>query len=122
MILRLLADADLNGSIVSGAIRRIPELDFKRAEDVPLEGLDDQTVLDLAARDQRVLISHDVSTMPDHFRRYTRRNISPGLILVPQELSVGKAIENILVICEACGQNDIENKICLVPSLVMYGF
>ncbi len=122
MILRLLADADLNGSIVSGLIRRNPEFDFKRAEDVPLEGLDDQTVLDVAARDQRVLISHDVSTMPDHFRQYTRRNISPGLILVPQELSIGKAIENILVICEACSQNDIDNKICLVPSLVMYGF
>jgi hypothetical protein len=122
MILRLLADADLNGAIISGVIRRNPELDFKRAEDVPLEGLDDQTVLDLAARDQRVLISHDVTTMPDHFRHYTRRNISPGLILVPQELSIGKAIENILVICEACNQDDIENRICLVPSLVMYGF
>jgi hypothetical protein len=45
-----------------------------------------------------------------------------GLILVPQELSIGKAIENILVICEACNQDDIENKICLLPSLVMYGF
>jgi hypothetical protein len=122
MILRLLADADLNGAIVHGVIRRNPEFDFKRAEDVPLEGLDDQTVLDLAAGDQRVLISHDVSTMPDHFRQYTRRNISPGLILVPQELSIGKAIENILVICEACSRDDIENKICLVPSLAMYGF
>jgi hypothetical protein len=37
MILRLLADADLNN--VSGLIRRNPALDFKRAEDVPLEGL-----------------------------------------------------------------------------------
>jgi hypothetical protein len=92
MILRLLADADLNGSIVSGTIRRNQELDFKRAEDVPLEGLDDQTVLDVAAGDQRVLVSHDVSTMPDHFRQYTRRNISPGLILVPQELNIGNAI------------------------------
>jgi hypothetical protein len=103
-------------------------LDFKRAvvlkgiEDVPLEGLDDQIVLDLAARDQRVLISHDVSTMPDRFRAYTRRNISPGLILVPQELSIGKAIENIILICDAYSQDDIENRICLVPSLVMYGF
>ena len=60
--------------------------------------------------------------MPDHFRQYARRNISPGLILVPQELSIGKAIENILVICEACSPDDIENKICLVPGLVMYGF
>ena len=122
MILRLLADADLNGAIVSGAIRRNAELDFKRAEDVPLEGLDDEVVLDMAARDRRVLVSHDVSTMPDHFREYIRRRTSPGLVLVPQELSIGKAIENILVICEACDEADLENRICLLQSLAMYRF
>jgi hypothetical protein len=122
MSLRLLADADLNGAIISGAIRRSPELNFKRAEDVPLEGLADEAVLDLAARDGRVLVSHDVSTMPDHFREYTRRRPSPGLILIPQELSIGKAIEQILLICEACEAPDLVNRICLVPSLVMYGF
>lgn len=53
-----------------------------------------------SAQDRRILVSHDVSTMPDHFREYTRRRVSPGLVLVPQELSIGKAIENILVICE----------------------
>jgi hypothetical protein len=37
MILRLLADADRNGSIVSGVIRRNPEFDFKRA--VVLKGI-----------------------------------------------------------------------------------
>jgi predicted nuclease of predicted toxin-antitoxin system len=124
---RLLADADLNAAGItwykaSGAIRRNPELDFKRAEDVPLEGLDDEAVLNVAARDRRILVSHDVTTMPDHFREYTRRRVSPGVILVPQNLSIGRAIENIIVICEACGEADLENRICLVPSLVMYGF
>ena len=76
----------------------------------------------MAARDRRVLVSHDVSTMPDHFREYTRRRTSPGLVPVPQELSIGKAIENILVICEACGEADLENRICLLPSLAMYRF
>jgi hypothetical protein len=122
MILRLLADADLNAAIIYGVIRRNAELDFRRAEDVPLEGLDDEAVLDVAAHDARVLVSHDVSTMPDHFREYTRRHVSPGLVLVPQELSIGKAIENILIICEACDEGDLENMICLVPSLAMYRF
>jgi len=56
------------------------------------------------------------------FPRYTRRGVSPGLALVPQELSIGKAIENILAICEICDGADLENRICLVPSLVMYRF
>ena len=71
MIRRLLADADLNGAIVSGVVRRNARLDFKRAEEVPLEGLSDEAVLAVAAEDGRVLVSHDITTMPDHFRAYT---------------------------------------------------
>ena len=97
-------------------------MDFKRAEEVPLEGLSDEAVLAVAAEDGRVLVSHDITTMPDHFRAYTLHRDSPGVILVPQELGVGKAIENILLISEACGDHDLTNKVCLIPSLVMYGF
>jgi hypothetical protein len=68
MIRRLLADADLNGAIVSGVMRRGSDIDFRRTEHVPLEGLPDETVLAIAAADRRVLVSHDVSTMPGHFR------------------------------------------------------
>jgi hypothetical protein len=122
MIRRLLADADLNASIVSGVLRRSSHLDFKRAEQVPLESLHDEQVLSIATGDGRVLVSHDVSTMPDHFRNYVRLHSSPGIILVPQELSVGAAIESLLLITEACGDQDLANKICLVPSFVIYGF
>jgi len=102
MIQRWLADADLNGAIVSGVVLRTKVLDFKRAEEVPLEGLTDDVVLAIAAEDRRVLVSHDVTTMQDHFREYIRRNDSPGIVLVPQELNIGKAIESILLISEAC--------------------
>ena len=122
MIRRFLADADLNGAILSGVVRRSTNVDFKRAEDVPLEGLPDEVVLDLAAEQRRVLVSHDVSTMPDHFREYVRHHESPGVILVPQELGIGSAIEDILLISEACDERDLANRLCLVPSLVMFGF
>ena len=122
MIRRLLADADLNLAIVAGVVRRNVEIDFKRAEDVPLEGLKDPAVLTVAAQEHRVLVSHDVSTMPDHLRVFVRQRASPGVIVVPQELSIGKAIESVLLICEAGDPGGLENRICLVPSLVMYGF
>jgi hypothetical protein len=97
-------------------------LNFKRAEEVPLEGLSDEAVLAIAGKDGRVLVSHDVTTMPDHFREFIRHNDSPGIVLVPQQLNIGRAIESILLISEACSEHDLANRVCLVPSLVMYGF
>lgn len=89
---------------------------------MPLEGLKDPGVLLAAAQEGRVLVSNDVSTMPGHLRSFLLERASPGLILVPQELAIAKAIEVILLICEACDSRDLDNRICLVPSLAMYGF
>jgi hypothetical protein len=122
VISRLLADADLNHAIISGVVRRNAGIDFKRAEEVPLEGLADEVVLLAAAQDQRVLVSHDVSTMPGHLRNFVSTSPSPGVILIPQDLSIGKAIEYVLLICEACDAPDLANRLCLAPSLVIVGF
>jgi Domain of unknown function (DUF5615) len=75
MLRRFLADADLNVAIIAGAIRRNPELDFKRAAEVPLDGLADEVVLELAAGDGRILVSHDVNTMPGHFRTFVGERV-----------------------------------------------
>jgi len=122
MIRRLLADADLNTAIISGISRRNALLDFKRAEQVPLEGLTDLAVLSVAAEERRVLVSHDVSTLPSHLRQFAAEHSSPGVILIPQDMGIGPAIENLLLICEACDPPDLENRICLLRSLLIYGF
>lgn len=122
MIRRLLADADLNLAIVTGVVRRNAEIDFKRAEAVPLEGLNDLAVLTAAAQERRVLVSHDVSSIPGHVHEFVREHASPGVIVIPQDVSIASAIDSVLLICEACDPRDLENRVCLVPSLVTYGF
>jgi hypothetical protein len=59
MKLRFQADADLRQAIVDGCLRRFAGMDFQRAGTVPLEGLIDPVVLELAALQGRVLVSHD---------------------------------------------------------------
>ena len=118
----MLADADLNGAIAPGVARRNENVNFRSAEDVPLEGLDDLAVLHIAAVDQRILVSHDRRTMQVHFREYTLHRSSPGLILIPQSLNIGTAVENLVFVCEALDASDLENRICLFPSLVIFGF
>ena len=46
-MLRLAADEDFNGRIVRGVLRRLPEADLLRIQEVGLSGAADQDVLDL---------------------------------------------------------------------------
>lgn len=75
-MLRLAADENFNNDIVRGLMRRQPELDIVRLQDVGLCGADDPTVLEWAAQEGRVLLTHDVSTMTKH--AYERVRGQPG--------------------------------------------
>ncbi|MEO1743931.1 MAG: hypothetical protein AAFR99_19215 [Cyanobacteria bacterium J06629_9] len=46
-VVRFQADADLNQAIVTGVIRRQPDISFQTATDAGLEGLKDNDVLAL---------------------------------------------------------------------------
>ncbi len=56
-------DENFNHDILRGMLRRNSNLDGVRLQDVGLSGKDDPTVLEWAAQQGRVLISHDVSTI-----------------------------------------------------------
>ena len=64
------ADADFSQRIVSAVRRREPAIDFQSANVLNLRGLDDSEVLALAAQEGRVLVSHDLTTMPNHFAKF----------------------------------------------------
>ena len=61
---RLLADENFRGNIIRGLIRRIPTLDVTRVQDEGLSGADDPSVLEWAADNDRIVLTHDLETMP----------------------------------------------------------
>lgn len=85
MKIRFQADADLSEDIVTGIVRREPRIDFRTASEAGLRGLSDAQVLALAARDGRILVSHDRKTMPGHFAEFLRTNTSPGVLVISQK-------------------------------------
>src|SRR5580658_8313813 len=95
---RFLADADFNHKIVVGLRRREPSVDFRDARDGGVIGLPDPEVIRVASELGRILVSHDRKTMPGHFARFRETLSSPGIILVSQELDIGAAIEDLLLI------------------------
>jgi predicted nuclease of predicted toxin-antitoxin system len=115
---RFLADADLNYAVVQGLRLREPFIDFKTANDAGLEGLADPEVLELAAREERVLVSHDKSTMPVHFAARIGSGLrSPGVLLALPSASVGEIIESLLIIWSASHDKEWSDQIHYLPSL-----
>lgn len=115
-MIRFMADADLNDAIVRGCRRREPSIDFLSASDANLEGVLDPDVLALAAAEGRVLVSHDFKTMPHHFGDFLQsRGSSPGLILVPQYMSIGQVIEELVLIWGASEAEEWKNRWRALP-------
>jgi hypothetical protein len=115
MPIRFQADADFNQIIVTAVVRRLPEIDFKTATAAGLASLNDPEVLALAARDGRVLVSHDQTTMPKHFDVFVRSTQSPGLIIVPQRLAVREVADELILIWTASELAEWRNRITYLP-------
>jgi predicted nuclease of predicted toxin-antitoxin system len=57
--MKFLADENFDNSIVRGLMRRQPDIDIIRVQDVGLSGEDDPIVLEWAAQEGRILLTHD---------------------------------------------------------------
>jgi hypothetical protein len=115
-MLRLVADENLNNSIVRGLLRRQPELDIVRIQDVGLSGADDPTVLEWAAREGRVLLTHDVSTIIKYaYERVRAGQPMPGVFEVGRNVPISRAIEDILLLAEYSFDNEWEGQVRYLP-------
>lgn len=115
MRIRFQADADLNQIIVLATLRREPTIDFQTALAAGLEGLADAHVLQNAALAGRLLVSDDQRTMPRHFPEFIATATSPGLLIIPQHLSVAAAADELLLVWALTEPEEWTNRICFLP-------
>jgi len=115
MKVRFQADADLNEDIVLGLVRREPTIDFQTASEAKVRGLLDPMVLVRAAQEARILVTHDRRTMPHHFAAFTNEQNSPGVLVIGQNLPIGVAIEELLLIWAASEADEWINLIVDLP-------
>jgi len=95
---RFLADANFNQKIIAGLLLREAQIDFELPQNVIPERMQDTQVLELGAKLGRVIVTHDVRTMPGWFRNFIEDHVCPGLILVPDRMTIREAIEDLLLI------------------------
>jgi hypothetical protein len=82
-----------------------------------LRGTSDPALLELAARQDRVLITYDRNTMTRHFRdRLNAGQPTPGVIILPQqESAIGEIIESLLLVWAASQAEEWRNQIAYLP-------
>lgn len=115
-MLRLAADENFNNDIVRGLVRRKPDLDIVRVQDVGLSGADDPAILEWAARQGRLLVTHDVSTVSKHaYERVAAGRPMPGVFEVGTGLSVARAVDDLLLIVECSLDGEWEGQVRYLP-------
>ena len=115
-MITFLADENLNNDILRGLLRQAPDLDIVRVQDVGLSGADDPAVLEWAAQERRVLLTHDVSTITRYAYERVRQGLPmPGVFEVGRSVSVGRAVEDILLIAECSVDDEWEGQIRYLP-------
>lgn len=115
-MIRLVTDENFNGHILQGLLRRNPHVDIVRVQDVGLAEALDPTILEWAAREHRVLLTHDVTTMT-HFayERVRRGEPVAGVVVMDEGIPIGPAIEDILLLVGASHEDELENRVWYLP-------
>ena len=113
---QLAVDENFNNDIVRGLLRRNPDIDIVRVQDVGLSGANDPTVLAWAADEGRVLLTHDVSTLTRYaYERVQAGQAMPGVFEISRNLAIGAAIEDILLIVECSLEGEWEGQVRYLP-------
>jgi hypothetical protein len=116
--IRFLADEDLRYAIVSGVLRRDSSISFPTVPEAGLAGAPDPQVIEFAARENRIVVSHDKRTMPGHFAAFLRSGRNhPGLLLAPKHKALAEVIETLIIIWADADPEQWRKRIHYLPSL-----
>lgn len=109
-------DENFNMHIVNGVLRRLPTADIVRVQDAGLEGAADPVVLEWAANEGRVLLTHDANTLTAFaYQRIATGLRMPGVFEVSLKVPIGVAIEEILLLSECSLEGEWEGQVNYLP-------
>lgn len=115
-MLPLVADENFNNDILRGLLRSDPSLNIIRLQDVGLARATDPDVLEWAAQEGRVLLTHDQNTIIKFaYQRVVEGKRMPGVIEVNRSVPMSVAIEDILLLAVLSQSRELEGQIVYLP-------
>ena len=115
-MLRLLIDENFNHLILRGVKSRLPELDFVLVRQIGLAGFKDPVLLKWAGQNDRTMLTQDIKTMRSYAEQLMMHNEPmAGVILVPQNMPIGRAIEELELVIACHSQEEFRDRIEYLP-------
>ena len=115
-MLRLAADENLDNRLVRGLLRRKSMRDFLSVQEAGLAGAADEVVLAGAAQEGRVLVTHDIKTVPPIAEaRLAAGQVMAGVIAIRSTAPLGRVIDDLLLIVEATQPEEWIGKVEYLP-------
>jgi hypothetical protein len=115
-MMRLLLDENFNHHILRGLKLRIPNLDYVIAQETEHQGEEDPPLLEWAATENRLVITHDIKTIPKFAYERVKTGLPmPGVIAVPKDFPIGQAVEELLTIILCSEQSEYDNQVVHIP-------
>jgi len=107
---------DFDNRILRGLLLQFPGLDIVRVQDVGLAEASDPQILEWAAANERILLTHDRRTIPRHVKeRLSNGQPVFGVVVVPQLLPIGDAIEDISICNGSTKPEELYNQVWYLP-------
>jgi hypothetical protein len=99
---RFLADNDFKDAIIRGVRRRESAVEFVPLRDLGFQSRSDADILEFAAENGWIVVSHDVNTMTaEAFARVAAGQTMNGLLVAHQRNPIGPVIDDLLLIWQA---------------------
>ncbi|MGO8947396.1 MAG: DUF5615 family PIN-like protein [Ktedonobacterales bacterium] len=116
---RFLADEGFNMDVTTGLRLRYSGIDLLTVQEAGLLHALDPQLLEAARQLDRILLSHDVHTLPGYYyallSQLSQDEHLPGILLVVQEAPIGQAIEWIAEIWGASRHDEWRDRVDRLP-------
>jgi hypothetical protein len=115
-VIKLVSDENFDDDILRGLLRRLPELQVVRVNDVDLTATPDPIILAWAAGEGRVLLTHERDTLPNFaYDRVRAGEPMPGIFLVSDQMQKGPAIEELVLALQCLAPEDCKDQVHYFP-------
>lgn len=114
--MRFATDENFDNHVLHALIRRYPDLEIVRIQDTSLYGNTDDEILEWCAAEDRILLTHDVSTLIAFaYRRVTDGDTMRGVWEVSRTVPITNIMDDLAVLIECGSPEDFQDLVIFLP-------